>query len=505
MYELAQERASEGGAGLVKLDSWASDDLIKINSDDQAKPESRQGIAEINYSDKIGAAAAAKAFEIIGKILRNAITGESRPIGRDNSVIVKGLGTEQRAASAVLTALGFHISEQDNKYYPPQLSSDADAKRAVLGYQEIELFACNARNKAVIGPPQGSIPDYISAAPAIVRLVAPEYPKVKGEPAKKRRVESDAQDAAFADACFTLGVAEDFSIDAVAWSYQLQVSEIDADGFQLEERIKMLDALQTFIEQLGTKPAALVKICQSENDEGIFTQRDIKAAYVEFGITEQAQVPDETLIEIFKIRCVDNTSARKTYIGHLRVLQISRKSEYIAQFIKTIELGGEPEVEPKPVDRTGDLPVGLANIGNTCYLNSLLQYYFTLKTLREKVLNTSDDKIRENSLDWQKYRCRFLSTRPESTSDTITLVNLVSDDEGSASQGSNAPAATEDTAEPTNPAPDSPAFQKQAQKQAQALAKEANMACRFVHLLRKLFDAMNRAKNSFVEPEKELP
>lgn len=44
-----------------------------------------------------------------------------------------------------------------------------------------------------------------------------------------------------------------------------------------------------------------------------------------------------------------------------------------------------------PVDLT--LPVGLNNIGNTCYLNSLLQYLFTVKPIRDIVLNYDDVKL----------------------------------------------------------------------------------------------------------------
>ncbi|KAM3542721.1 hypothetical protein ARSEF1564_004381 [Beauveria bassiana] len=44
-----------------------------------------------------------------------------------------------------------------------------------------------------------------------------------------------------------------------------------------------------------------------------------------------------------------------------------------------------------PVDLS--LPVGLDNIGNTCYLNSLLQYLFTVKPVRDVVFNYDDIKL----------------------------------------------------------------------------------------------------------------
>ncbi|GAB5586731.1 ubiquitin-specific protease ubp2 [Umbelopsis nana] len=49
-------------------------------------------------------------------------------------------------------------------------------------------------------------------------------------------------------------------------------------------------------------------------------------------------------------------------------------------------------------------PVGLNNIGNTCYLNSLLQYYFTLKSLREPVLDMDNYVEHEEAPDWQEKR-----------------------------------------------------------------------------------------------------
>ena len=51
------------------------------------------------------------------------------------------------------------------------------------------------------------------------------------------------------------------------------------------------------------------------------------------------------------------------------------------------------------------LPVGLHNIGNTCYLNSLLQYLFTVKPIRDVVLNYDELRL---DLNDEGIRARLL-------------------------------------------------------------------------------------------------
>lgn len=53
---------------------------------------------------------------------------------------------------------------------------------------------------------------------------------------------------------------------------------------------------------------------------------------------------------------------------------------------------------------TMTLPVGLLNIGNTCYLNSLLQYLFTVKAVREIILNYDNYKLELKDEDIQERR-----------------------------------------------------------------------------------------------------
>lgn len=52
----------------------------------------------------------------------------------------------------------------------------------------------------------------------------------------------------------------------------------------------------------------------------------------------------------------------------------------------------EPLSSPQPTSLV-DAPPGLKNIGNTCYLNSLLQYFYNVKVVRDLVLNCDTVQI----------------------------------------------------------------------------------------------------------------
>lgn len=65
---------------------------------------------------------------------------------------------------------------------------------------------------------------------------------------------------------------------------------------------------------------------------------------------------------------------------YLRKLNEYRKSTIIDYFLAN----GKIHPSSVPLD---EWPTGLNNIGNTCYLNSLLQFYFVIKPLRDLVLN----------------------------------------------------------------------------------------------------------------------
>lgn len=71
----------------------------------------------------------------------------------------------------------------------------------------------------------------------------------------------------------------------------------------------------------------------------------------------------------------------------MKTIANHRNSSKIKSFLETGQ-------QSDPLQKgSNNWPVGIENIGNTCYLNSLLQFYFTVKPLREMVLEI--DKYQE--------------------------------------------------------------------------------------------------------------
>lgn len=76
-------------------------------------------------------------------------------------------------------------------------------------------------------------------------------------------------------------------------------------------------------------------------------------------------------------------------------ISLHRNSDILLSFLKSGKIN--PLLLPAE-----NWPTGLDNIGNTCYLNSLLQYYFCIKPLRDAIINFDEKNVDVNKLAGRK-------------------------------------------------------------------------------------------------------
>ncbi|KAH0565972.1 hypothetical protein GP486_000640 [Trichoglossum hirsutum] len=110
---------------------------------------------------------------------------------------------------------------------------------------------------------------------------------------------------------------------------------------------------------------------------------DVGQAYSRLGIDDRT-LDDDTILTTFSLRVEDEPEQLNELRAALKAIGKEKSSYKIESFLNT----GKMSEQFSP-----DWPVGLENIGNTCYLNSLLQFYFTLKPLRDLILNFDHFKM----------------------------------------------------------------------------------------------------------------
>ena len=111
---------------------------------------------------------------------------------------------------------------------------------------------------------------------------------------------------------------------------------------------------------------------------------DVGQAYVHLGINDRT-LDDDTILAQYDILRLDRPSQLDDLRNALAAIAKAKNSARLMEHVNSNMSSSEHPVS--------EWPVGLENIGNTCYLNSLLQFYFTIKPLRDLVLNINDFKM----------------------------------------------------------------------------------------------------------------
>ncbi|KAG6831963.1 hypothetical protein H0H87_003298 [Tephrocybe sp. NHM501043] len=125
-------------------------------------------------------------------------------------------------------------------------------------------------------------------------------------------------------------------------------------------------------------------------------------------------VDDFMLITVYNMRMDESPSQFEKMKEAMTIIAEARDSQRLRQFL---EMGRDPGEIVEPT--RPDLPRGLNQLGNTCYLNSLLQYFYTIKDLREAVSPMSkldlksleDEKLTDDDLKRHRVGGRLVTRR----------------------------------------------------------------------------------------------
>lgn len=132
---------------------------------------------------------------------------------------------------------------------------------------------------------------------------------------------------------------------------------------------------------------------------------------------ENREVDDEMILLQYDMAVEENPGSVEYYTKALAAIASGRKSDVLLNHLHS--------KAPQAPEGTQDEPVGLENIGNTCYLNSLLQALFTLITFRHVVLDFDEYKmsLEPKNMESKRVGQRKVSLKEVQTAQKCTCLN----------------------------------------------------------------------------------
>ncbi|RKP37804.1 hypothetical protein BJ085DRAFT_32885 [Dimargaris cristalligena] len=311
-----------------------------------------------------------RCLEIFLIYISDALRGNGRAINTKNKSFRERVGLHP-ASLALFEAMGFEL--RATHLYPPELNDTAraDLQRA---QEQLAVHVDQLHRRLHHGAEHSKYPCSEAKVALQKALGVASYPKKSGGGGGGSSGQSADGDPL---TCYTtLGCVNDMDDTVLNWAYRILIQE-DPAGIP-----RYLDALYDL--SLARSSDLLRTIIESERIAHHYTATDIQNAYKFFGA-------DATKISDYELACQYRTILQEEpqradhAFAQMQILAASRSSLPLEKFL---QVGGDAAFDEliRELDGHRTVPAGLENIGNTCYLNSLLQYYFTILPLRAAVL-----------------------------------------------------------------------------------------------------------------------
>ncbi|KAG1179576.1 hypothetical protein G6F71_000942 [Rhizopus microsporus] len=330
-------------------------------------------------------------FTTILIYVHDLLNGTKKNINTNNPHFLSRIGNTKESLD-LLYAIGFKL---ENEYLVPPDIEPGTASEARLKQIREEILLTIDALRSELGEaavPSGYAEKDVKVIPANVDTLFGIIPALE-----QSNVSTNGY---LAEAYHYFGLVYGASDQLVSWTYKKLINEVQLD---IHTAIDYLTRIANV-----TKSELLETLVVCEKSTGNIGYNDISDAYAYFNISLDSNVDDKLLIGLYQVKLSDEPEERNMHQDKLRMIAIAKNSTELIEFLKT-EKGITSATSIESIQQimgvpshmltapTSPVPVGLNNIGNTCYFNSLLQYYFTLLPFRQTMMNNEMYIEDENS------------------------------------------------------------------------------------------------------------
>lgn len=309
--------------------------------------------------------------------VQDLLSGTRRNINTNNPNFLAKIGNTKESLD-ILQVVGFKL---ENEYLIPDIVSEAR-----LNYIKEELILMLDGLRSEIGV--AAVP--ISTMEKEIKVTLASVSPVFGIVSSLENSVSVTNEY-LAQAYRYFGLCYGASDQLVSWTYSTLTDKENL--LDIREAVDYLTRIANI-----TQSEVLQTLVVCEKSMGKLGYNDIGDAYAYFNISQEDNIDDRLLIGLYQVKMSDEPAEKNMHQDKLKAIAIARNSMELIEFLKaekgitsltsleTIQqiMGVPPHMLTSPA-LSG--PVGLNNIGNTCYFNSLLQYYFTLLPFRHTMIH----------------------------------------------------------------------------------------------------------------------
>ncbi|TPX70357.1 hypothetical protein SpCBS45565_g01777 [Spizellomyces sp. 'palustris'] len=371
----------EGDPNAVARPQVKDPKVLKIYDDAErgaAPPKKRPKSGEIKTLQKLFAGKEIRhqlnGLKIFSKYLEDMVKNKvRRNINIENKAFSSWIGYNEHS-SFIFSQLGY-VYDSITRHFIPQELPEGD-NRLQFAYQEVQFQRWKKE-----GPP-GPNDDWLNftcATVSVCSIIGSKFQADAGSDivARLKSLNTDSN-GDLTKHHQTLGLtrdATDTSIKNIQWMYSILQRE-DPKGLPM-----YLHAVAEIAQARNSND--LQELVVVERSKGIPYEAEVQAAYAMFGLVKDAS--DDMVIIAYARAATNQPQKERELKEALKSIAIARDSSVLQHFLETGQHFVQ-EAAPMGVS-VKDLPAGMQNIGNTCYLNSLLQLYFTIRPLRDAVID----------------------------------------------------------------------------------------------------------------------